>query len=160
MSTEEEASGTIHEKTVPELVRAFRNADEGDFTFLIGAGASAPEPAEIPTAEKMIRQFQEKIHSEGNIDSDDIKQWANEIESKHEVEENKRYDYWFEKAYPTPRGRREKIQQLVTKSKPDETVDPPFGQIILASMMADGIVSHTFTPNFDDLLFRSSVGDC
>jgi len=60
MSTEEEDSGTIHKKTVTELVRAFRNADDGDFTFLIGAGASAPEPAEIPTADKMIQQFQKK----------------------------------------------------------------------------------------------------
>jgi len=153
MSTDDEDSGTIHRKTVPELVRAFRNADDGDFTFLIGAGASAPEPAEIPTAEKMIRQFQEKIHSEENFDKNDTDEWANEVESENGVDENKRYGYWFEKAYPTPRGRREKIQQLVTKSRPDETVDPPFGQIILASMMADGIVSHTFTPNFDDLLF-------
>jgi len=153
MSTEEEDSGTIHKKTVTELVRAFRNADDGDFTFLIGAGASAPEPAEIPTADKMIQQFQKKIHDEEHIDNDNVDEWADEVETRYEVDDNKRYGFWFEKAYPTPRGRREKIQQLVTKSNPDEAVDPPFGQIILASMMANGIVSHTFTSNFDDLLF-------
>jgi tetratricopeptide (TPR) repeat protein len=147
-----DASGDIHKKSVTELVRAVRNAPDGEFTFLIGAGASAPQPAEIPTAEQMIEQFQQEIYNEEDRDIGDIETWAADYEPEG-LDESKRYGYWFSKAYPTAGGRREAIQDFVTKEKQDETVDPPFGQIILASMMDDGIISHTFTPNFDDLLF-------
>lgn len=140
-------SGEIAEKSVEELVRSVRKAPKGSYAFFIGAGASYPEPANIPLAGDFIEEFQEELYDELDPDVDDVEDWAEEYQENHKEPHQNEYGFWFSEAYPVPGARREKIRAKV------EQTEPPFGQIILASMMDDGIIDHTLTPNFDDLLF-------
>lgn len=148
-------SGEIQAKSVEELVRTIDKTSDESFAFLIGAGVSRPEPAEIPTATELIEQFQTELYEEKfNVNKDEqapkaVNEWANEFEAKNKKEGQHSYGFWFSKAYPKPGSRRERIRDLV------QGREPPFGQIILAKMMNKGVISHTFTPNFDDLLFRA-----
>lgn len=148
-STEDSDSegGEIVEKSVKELVRSIRKAPNGSYAFFIGAGASYPDPANIPLAGDLIGEFQEELFEEIGPDTGDVDNWAEEYEEENREGYQNEYGFWFSEAYPVPGARREKIRETVEKT------EPPFGQIILASMMDDGIIDHTLTPNFDDLLF-------
>ena len=147
--------GEIQTKSVEELVRTIDKTSDESFAFLIGAGVSRPEPAEIPTAGELIDQFQTELYEEkfgvkqDEQDSEAVGEWAEEFEAENKQGEKHSYGFWFSKAYPKPGSRRERIRDLVQRR------EPPFGQIILAKMMNQGVISHTFTPNFDDLLFRA-----
>ncbi|MDL0143297.1 tetratricopeptide repeat protein, partial [Halobacterium salinarum] len=97
----------------------------------------------------MVEEFKHDIYSEQERDSS-LNEWANQYESEHREDESE-YGFWFAEAYPNLTARREKISQFV------EGADPPLGQMILASMLQQGVVSHVFTPNFDDLLVNASI---
>jgi tetratricopeptide (TPR) repeat protein len=139
--------GEIIDRTVKELARTLDSVPDGSYAFLIGAGASRPEPAEIPTADELIAKFKEELYQRDAPHRKDKADWAGEYEKEHRADWQNEYGFWFSKRHPTPAARKDEIREIV------EYEDLPFGQIILANMMDDGIVSHTFTPNFDDLLF-------
>lgn len=139
--------GEIIDKTVEELALTLDSVPNGSYAFLIGAGASRPEPAEIPTAAELIARFKEELYQKKAPSEKDKADWVEEFEEEHREDWQNEYGFWFSKRHPTPGARKDEIRAMV------EDEDLPFGQIILANMMDDGVVSHTFTPNFDDLLF-------
>ncbi|MFC7070590.1 tetratricopeptide repeat protein [Halobaculum lipolyticum] len=143
-------SDSIAERSIEDLARAIDQASDGSYGFLVGAGVSRPGPAEIPTGGELIDKFQTELHGDLSDGDVNVEDWAAEYEAEHDVDEGESYGFWFSKARPTPGNRREEIEELV------DGADPPFGQIILASMMDKGIISHTITPNFDNLLFKAS----
>ena len=131
---------------VDQLARAV-DACEGRMAFLIGAGAS--KAASIPTTGELIEQWKQELYEnetgEENYDKSDVEEWAEE--RKPDDEDLNPYGYWFEKLYPSRGARKEFIQELV------EDHEPTVGIVVLASMMNDGYVPLTVTPNFDDLLY-------
>ena len=140
----------IDEATIQDVVRAIRDC-KGHYSFLIGAGAS--KPAGIPTAGDLIWEWKQERYTEehgrSSEDSDDetIDDWAEEYESKNMDEQQNSYGFWFEQVHTTPGQRRQFIQEKV------ENKDPTFGNIVLASLMADEYIPLTLTPNFDDLVY-------
>lgn len=140
----------INEISEKELIRIIKNTPDGSYAFLIGAGASRPKPAEIPLADEMVEDFKEEIYSEENRDKKQDN-WAKEYEKTHHKGDQSDYSFWFKKCCPNREARQTRITHLVDEA------EPPLGQLILAKMMQDGIVSHVFTPNFDDLLVNASI---
>lgn len=152
---EETEEDGINTKSIDELVRTIDKSSNEAFAFLIGAGVSRPEPAQIPTAGELINQFKREVYEDkfylsgDEPNEEDVSEWAKEYESNNKSENQHSYGFWFSKSYPKPGSRRERIRDIV------QGREPPFGQIILAKMMNEGVISHTFTPNFDDLLFKA-----
>lgn len=143
-------SANINEATVQDVVRALRDC-KGHYSFLIGAGTS--KPAGIPTGGDLIWEWKQERYIEEHDDVDgaddvveeEIERWANSYEDDH-ADQNS-YGFWFEEVHTTPGQRRHLIREKV------ENKDPTFGNIVLASLMADQYVPLTLTPNFDDLVY-------
>lgn len=128
------------------------NRCRGHYGFLIGAGTS--KTAGIPTSGELVKKWKKerfkREHPEAVVDKsdwDDIKEWAEEIESEVMRDNEHDYGFWFEKEHTTRGERRQFIRKLVRDK------EPTFGHIILASMMKDDIIPLTLTTNFDDLLY-------
>lgn len=151
IDNEPDNSFNISQKTPEELIRIIKNTPDGSYAFLIGAGTSRPEPAEIPLAKEMERKFKSEIYAEENDREKDLNSWANDFEEKHGKRDQSDYSFWFQKVCPNREARQTRITELVDGAK------PPLGQLILAKLMQDGVVSHVFTPNFDDLLVNASI---
>jgi len=140
----------IQRKRVDELIRIIDNTPDGSYAFLVGAGVSRPEPAEIPLAGELVEEFKRAIYAEQDRGKP-FEKWVEGYESKHKNTGQSGYAFWFSKACPNLQARQTKISELV------KGTEPPLGQLILASMLQDRIVSHVFTPNFDDLLVNASI---
>jgi tetratricopeptide (TPR) repeat protein len=144
-----EVEGEIERIEVSKLVRTV-DACEGRMAFLIGAGTS--KPAGIPTSGELIHRWKENRYTD-NIPSDedytmsDVEEWAESVEP--EEDDFNPYGFWFEQVYPAPGARKKFIQDTV------EDNEPTVGIVVLASMMNDGYIPLTLTPNFDDLLYDS-----
>ncbi|MEZ3115992.1 SIR2 family protein [Halobaculum sp. MBLA0147] len=122
--------------------------------FLLGAGASRPEPAGVPTTSELIDEWKQQCYERADPDIDSVDRWATGVEERDMDPEQSEYGFWFEEFRPSRGGRRNYIRDLV------EDAQPTAGHVILASMMSDddgrrNIVPVTLTTNFDDLLFDS-----
>jgi len=143
-------SDDIDEATVQDIVRALRDC-KGHYSFLIGAGTS--KPAEIPTGGDLIWEWKQERYVEDHngvddaheVSDDEIKRWANTYENNHANQNS--YGFWFEEVHTSPGQRRHLIREKV------ENKDPTFGNIVLATLMAEEYVPLTLTPNFDDLVY-------
>jgi hypothetical protein len=137
--------------TVEALIREVNTS--GNYAFLIGAGSSKPEPANISTGNELIKQWQKTCYSD-NEPQIPLTDWVSEQEKSDMSNDQSQYGYWFERLHPTKGGRRDYIQQQVRDAKPTA------GHVILASMMSvknggRSVIPVTLTPNFDDLLVDS-----
>ena len=142
----------IQEATVQDVVRAIRDCD-GHYAFFIGAGTS--KPAGIPTGGDLIWEWKQERFSEehdedaSEVDDEGISDWADSYKEENVEEDKNEYGFWFEEIHTTPGQRRHFIRDKV------EDKQPTFGNIVLASMMADEYVPLTLTTNFDDLIYDS-----
>jgi len=140
----------INKISVKKLGRILWRSEDRSHAFLVGAGVSKPEPADIKLASDLVDEFKQEIYDEkSRKPSPD--EWASDYEVENKDEEQSEYGFWFSEAYPTKHARRSKVRDLVQES------EPPLGQIILAKMLQDQIISHVFTPNFDDLLLEAAI---
>lgn len=120
-------------------------SETGKYAFLIGAGSSRPKPAGILTGGELIKQWRRECYGRDEPDLN-YEEWV-DMKEEEMVSGQSEYGFWFEERHPSRGGRREYIRDLV------EGADPTLGHIILATMMTEGYVPNTLTPNFDDLLF-------
>jgi tetratricopeptide (TPR) repeat protein len=93
-----------------------------------------------------ISKKNNKIEKISEVSDSEIESWAESYEEQNTDSENS-YGFWFEEIHTTPGQRRQLIRQKV------EDKEPTFGNIVLASLMANGNVPLTLTPNFDDLVY-------
>jgi len=140
----------ISEASVQDVVRAIRDC-KGHYAFFIGAGTS--KPAGIPTAGDLIWEWRKERYGEehdatpDDVADEEIADWAVSYEDDHMAELQNSYGFWFEQVHTTPGQRRNLIREKV------EDKEPTFGNIVLASLMADEYIPLTLTPNFDDLVY-------
>lgn len=129
-------------KSVEDVSRSIERC-KGNYSFLLGAGTSAA--AGIDTAGSLIERWRDEGYTKANPDVDK-KEWISNKESQIEEYQNI-YGYWFEQQYTTREERRLFIRDLV------EDADPTFEHIVISSLMREGHVPITLTPNFDDLVY-------
>lgn len=134
--------GQIEYAGVADAVQAV--ADSQKYAFLIGAGCSAPEPADIPTSGTLIERWKKERYRYVDPD-EDRDDWVESMEES--IDDSEKYGFWFEERHTSRGERREFIQGLV------EDATPTLGHIILAKLMSEEYVPLTLTPNFDDLLY-------
>lgn len=116
---------------------------KGEYAFLVGAGMS--KAAGINTAGELIDQWKDEEYNRCDPDLDK-NEWIEKTEGKMGDDQNG-YGFWFEQRYTTREERRRFIKDLVAEA------DPTFEHIVLSSLMTNGYVPITLTPNFDDLIY-------
>jgi len=129
-------------KSIDDLARTLDRC-RGNYSFLVGAGTS--RAAGIKTSSELIDQWISEKYSNLNLEQNK-NQWVEKIESQIPEYQN-RYGFWFESRYTTREERRQFIKSEV------EDADPTFEHIVLSSLMKEGYIPITLTPNFDDLIY-------
>jgi Flp pilus assembly protein TadD/NAD-dependent SIR2 family protein deacetylase len=118
------------------------------FALLLGAGASVPSG--IPSANKMIEHFKQKIYNQ------ESKNFASKEEENAWLKnqdwflpDNSDYANFFEKCYETKRERQSYLESLIVGKKPS------FGYFVLANLIHYGYFKTILTTNFDDLVYTA-----
>jgi tetratricopeptide (TPR) repeat protein len=135
--------------SIRELAYKIKGPNPPRFSFFLGAGAS--KQSGIPIASEMIRQFKEQIILQ-----------SCPVDLKTETEKNdwlagqdwykaggSDYCKYFEKFEPKEFGRQRHIEEMIRDRAPS------FGYVVLANLMARGLVNTIVTTNFDDLIYSA-----
>ncbi|MGP8328748.1 MAG: SIR2 family NAD-dependent protein deacylase [Methanosarcinaceae archaeon] len=124
------------------------------YTLFLGAGASVSSG--IPSANGMIREWQQLLYKSLNRirkidDESKFDEWIKKEykiwKVQHQTDEIDRdYSFLFSHFYQQPKERQLFIEQIVEDKK------PTFGYLYLAGLIADNRFNRILTTNFDDLL--------
>ncbi|HEX6183554.1 MAG TPA: hypothetical protein VFZ44_06555, partial [Pyrinomonadaceae bacterium] len=137
----------IPRASIKELAHKIKAYQAPRFAFLLGAGAS--RQSGIPTAAEMIQHFKEQIilqRGPDGLKTDDEKEkWLSEQDWFRA--EGSAYCKCFERFEPKEIGRQRYIESIIEKR------EPSFGYVVLANLMAQGLINTIITTNFDDLVY-------
>lgn len=139
----------IPRASIRELAHKIKIYGAPRFTFFLGAGAS--KQSGILTAGEMIRHFKEQIilqRGPEDLKTEEEKaKWLSEQDWYQA--EGSEYCKCFESFEPKESGRQRYIERII------EEHAPSFGYVVLANLMAQGLINTIITTNFDDLVYSA-----
>ncbi|MDQ1592524.1 MAG: hypothetical protein QOG71_3151 [Pyrinomonadaceae bacterium] len=135
--------------SIRELAYKIKGPNPPRFSFFLGAGAS--RQSGIPVASEMIRQFKEQIIIQSCPDKLKTEKERNDWLAGQDWCKADGSDYckYFEKFEPKEFGRQRHIEDMIKDR------EPSFGYVVLANLMARGLVNTIVTTNFDDLIYSA-----
>ncbi len=137
----------IQTATVKQLARRIKEYP-GRFALFLGAGASVESG--IPAASWMIRDFKRRILKDECPDCFTTNaEKENWLTTQPWYDANNPYGSLFEHHEPKEIGRQRYIEKLIEGRKPSA------GYVMLANLLARGLVNTVITTNFDDLVYTA-----
>jgi tetratricopeptide (TPR) repeat protein/NAD-dependent SIR2 family protein deacetylase len=139
----------IPRTSIRELAHKIKSYGAPRFAFFLGAGAS--RQSGVLTAGEMIRHFKEQIvlqRGPEDLKTEEEKaKWLSEQDWY--LAEGSEYCKCFESFERKEIGRQRYIERIVEKG------EPSFGYVVLANLMAQGLINTIITTNFDDLVYSA-----
>ena len=143
------------------FLRSFKKNTDVSHSFLLGAGASISSG--IQSAYDCIWEWKKDIYLSKNVNASDffknhkgvavresIQKWLDNQGEYPELDSEKEYSFFAEKAYPIAEDRRKYFLGLI------ENKEPYVGYKLLCELAKGGIVKSIWTTNFDGLIVRAA----
>ncbi len=124
-----------------QVVRLIGQADQREFTLLLGAGAS--KSSGVPLASEMIHEWRDMTYEDAGSPAGGVAAWCAQQTWFNQDDE---YSTLFEMLFPDQRARQKYIEPKM------DGAFPSWGYLYLANIVQRGYFNVIFTTNFDDLV--------